>query len=227
MGKMLGKRKSKSEKRKPVGNKPISWPLESQRSSTLEGKYAAGATLCRISISWPLNSATAPASTPLYPCAPTDDDTPRSKSLPGLAENDRSNSTSMPSSCNNKSNPGAITEQDDLLSTRSKSRTMSEASTKRGMSLASILREGKPSICSLDQGGYCHSFDFESPCKLPSAKAWELAADVSLFDDDGNSRPFRTIYTGPEAIGEQQLIIFVRHFFCKVSDACMARNSKG
>jgi hypothetical protein len=55
-----------------------------------------------------------------------------------------------------------------------------------------------------------------SPARTPSQQALELAGDISIFDAEGNSRPFRSLYEGPRAIGEQQLVIFVRHFFCGV-----------
>ncbi|KAE9983657.1 hypothetical protein EG328_009614 [Venturia inaequalis] len=54
---------------------------------------------------------------------------------------------------------------------------------------------------------------------LPDAKALELAGDVPIFDSEGNSRPFKSIYSGDLAIGKQQMVLFVRHFFC---GACQA-----
>lgn len=52
---------------------------------------------------------------------------------------------------------------------------------------------------------------------LPDAKALELAGDIPIFDSEGNSRPFKSIYSGDLAIGKQQMVLFVRHFFCGVS----------
>jgi hypothetical protein len=70
--------------------------------------------------------------------------------------------------------------------------------------------------CSVDD---CSSigFSMDSPSKLPSEATLEEAGNVPIFDADGNSRPFKSLYSGNQAIGEQQLIIFVRHFFCGVS----------
>ena len=64
-----------------------------------------------------------------------------------------------------------------------------------------------------------------APCpgKPPSPQALDLAGDISIFDAEGNSRPFRSLYEGPRAIGDQQLIIFVRHFFSGVRSAMRAR----
>ena len=72
------------------------------------------------------------------------------------------------------------------------------------------------SKCSVDD---CSSFglDMKSPSKLSSEATLEEAGNVPIFDADGNSRPFKSLYAGNQAIGEQQLIIFVRHFFCGVS----------
>jgi hypothetical protein len=56
-----------------------------------------------------------------------------------------------------------------------------------------------------------------SPGKLPSQKTLDLAGEVQIFDDNGDSRTFKSLYDGPDAIGEQQLIIFIRHWFCTVS----------
>lgn len=52
---------------------------------------------------------------------------------------------------------------------------------------------------------------------LPDAQAVESAGEIPIFDSEGNSRPFKSIYSGELAIGEQQMVLFVRHFFCGVS----------
>ena len=49
---------------------------------------------------------------------------------------------------------------------------------------------------------------------LPDAASMESAAEIPIFDSEGNSRPFKSIYSGDLAIGEQQIVLFVRHFFC-------------
>jgi hypothetical protein len=52
---------------------------------------------------------------------------------------------------------------------------------------------------------------------LPDAKTMEQVSEIPIFDSEGNSRPFKSIYSGELAIGEQQMVLFVRHFFCGVS----------
>jgi hypothetical protein len=52
---------------------------------------------------------------------------------------------------------------------------------------------------------------------LPDAASMEAAGEIPIFDSEGNSRPFKSIYSGDLAIGEQQMVLFVRHFFCGVS----------
>lgn len=52
---------------------------------------------------------------------------------------------------------------------------------------------------------------------LPDANAIDSAGNIPIFDSEGNSRPFKSIYSGDSAIGEQQMVLFVRHFFCGVS----------
>lgn len=67
--------------------------------------------------------------------------------------------------------------------------------------------------------------EFELPEEVPESEdtptqeKWLAAGEIPIFDSDGRSRKFKTLYEGEQAIGEQQLIIFVRHFFC---GACQA-----
>jgi hypothetical protein len=53
--------------------------------------------------------------------------------------------------------------------------------------------------------------------KLPTQSELDIAGDIPIIDADGVSRPFKSLYSGETAIGEQQMVIFVRHFFCLVS----------
>ncbi|KAK8248587.1 AhpC/TSA antioxidant enzyme-domain-containing protein [Phyllosticta capitalensis] len=48
---------------------------------------------------------------------------------------------------------------------------------------------------------------------LPSQKDVDACADMLVLGADGESRPFRSLYSG-EGVATRQLIIFVRHFFC-------------
>jgi hypothetical protein len=84
------------------------------------------------------------------------------------------------------------------------------------LSRRSTISEGAGSVCS-DCNAGCIEESMMSPDKLPSQETLDLAGEVEIFDDNGDARPFKSLYTGSDAIGEQQLIIFVRHFFCNVS----------
>jgi len=55
---------------------------------------------------------------------------------------------------------------------------------------------------------------------LPTVEQLEKAANIPVYDADGVSRPFKSLYTGNEHIGQRQLIIFIRHFYCFVSPNC-------
>jgi hypothetical protein len=91
----------------------------------------------------------------------------------------------------------------------------SRSSHRSKMSFSSSFLFSRNSVCSTAS---CEAaLAVQSPGKAPSQEALDRAGDVSIFDAEGNSRPFRSLYEGPRAIGEQQLIIFVRHFFCGVS----------
>jgi hypothetical protein len=52
---------------------------------------------------------------------------------------------------------------------------------------------------------------------LPTEEILEEAGDIPIYDSEGNEKPFKSLYSGDSAIGEQQLVIFVRHFYCGVS----------
>jgi hypothetical protein len=86
-------------------------------------------------------------------------------------------------------------------------------------SFASTAKFSRNSQCSADS---CSSFglSMKSPSKLPSQATLDEAGNVPIFDADGNSRQFKSLYSGNLAIGEQQMIIFVRHFFCGVRTYC-------
>lgn len=62
--------------------------------------------------------------------------------------------------------------------------------------------------------------DFEGDVKvsnkLPSNADLEKVADLPVLDADGQSQPFKNVYSGREA-ARRVLVIFVRHFFCGVS----------
>jgi len=75
--------------------------------------------------------------------------------------------------------------------------------------------------CHFNIDDYFDQFrdDLDISDDYPERDRLEEAGDVLIYDSEGNSRPFKTIYSGDLAIGEQQMVIFVRHFFC---GACQA-----
>jgi len=66
-------------------------------------------------------------------------------------------------------------------------------------------------------GRFREDLDVSDDC--PDRGTLAAAGEVPLYDTYGNMRPFRTFFTGLDAIGDRQLIIFIRHFYC---GACQA-----
>ena len=58
--------------------------------------------------------------------------------------------------------------------------------------------------------------DFPSPEKLAEAAA------IPVLDADGNRWSFESLYLGANAIGERRLILFIRHWYCLVSQGIFA-----
>jgi hypothetical protein len=54
----------------------------------------------------------------------------------------------------------------------------------------------------------------EAHYELPDAETLNEAGELLITDEGGNKIPFKSLY---ENKANQQLIIFVRHFFCHVS----------
>lgn len=53
----------------------------------------------------------------------------------------------------------------------------------------------------------------------PDKKTLEEAGDISIYDSEGTPKPFKSFFQGDMAIGQRQLVLFVRHFYC---GACQA-----
>ncbi|KAF4304353.1 hypothetical protein GTA08_BOTSDO07493 [Botryosphaeria dothidea] len=53
----------------------------------------------------------------------------------------------------------------------------------------------------------------------PSKKTLEEAGEIDIYDAEGNAKPFKSFFNGDMAIGQRQLVLFVRHFYC---GACQA-----
>lgn len=77
--------------------------------------------------------------------------------------------------------------------------------------------------CNFDQDDWFGRFreDLEVSDECPDRGTLAAAGEVPLYDSHGNMRPFKTFFTGLDAIGDRQLIVFIRHFYCGVSSAGM------
>jgi hypothetical protein len=117
----------------------------------------------------------------------------------------------------NTTDPTPSNSIPSLYSGSTETSTSEDGSThRRSKSRFSFTSKGiRNSQCS-DQSCSSIGLDISSPSKLPPQEILETAANIAIFDGDGNSRPFKSLYSGSQAIGEQQMIIFVRHFFCGV-----------
>jgi hypothetical protein len=73
--------------------------------------------------------------------------------------------------------------------------------------------------CSVDYEDYFEQIQNEIDIsdRRPDEDMLAQAGKIPIFDSDGKGRPFSSIYSGDTAIGEQQMVIFVRHFYCGVS----------
>jgi hypothetical protein len=81
-------------------------------------------------------------------------------------------------------------------------------------------RRGTISSEDGSQTVYCSHGTDDDPCmesdEIPDEDMLQAAAELPILDEKGNVRSFKSLYSGSLAIGRQNLIIFVRHFFCGV-----------
>lgn len=78
-----------------------------------------------------------------------------------------------------------------------------------------------PSIdhsCIFDADDWFGRFrdDIDVSDECPDRGTLAAAGEVPVYDSYGNMRQFRTFFTGLDAIGDRQMIIFIRHFYCGV-----------
>ena len=66
--------------------------------------------------------------------------------------------------------------------------------------------------------------DIKVSAALPSKSTLEKIADLSVFDVDGKSLAFKSLYWPDGNASEKVLIIFIRHFFCGV---CIGASIRG
>ena len=53
----------------------------------------------------------------------------------------------------------------------------------------------------------------EAHYKLPDAKTLQQVGELKIKDENGNEIPFKSLYENQPG---QQLIVFIRHFYCGV-----------
>ena len=63
----------------------------------------------------------------------------------------------------------------------------------------------------------------EEHYELPSQETLHEAGELMIKDEYGKEVPFKSLYEGK---GGQRLIIFIRHFFCGVSNSLANHNTK-
>lgn len=139
-----------------------------------------------------------------------------SRSLPSAAPLPRPTTSSTKDSRHSPSS--SLSSQPSYAS----SNTMYTA--RRGSTVAGTASSCDDGSCQMGDPESDHMFEqlqdqTQLSDNLPDAKAMELAGDIPIFDSEGNSRSFKSIYSGELAIGEQQMVLFVRHFYC---GACQA-----
>ncbi|KAJ9638926.1 hypothetical protein H2199_006787 [Coniosporium tulheliwenetii] len=69
-----------------------------------------------------------------------------------------------------------------------------------------------PSSCGCDPPADAYG-TVKNPSEGPSQADIDACAELPVLDVNGKSHPFKTLYTGSDK-ASQQLLIFVRHFFC-------------
>jgi hypothetical protein len=57
--------------------------------------------------------------------------------------------------------------------------------------------------------------DVNTNNEIPSQEVLRKVESMLVLDKDGKTRPFKTLYSGPN-VARRVLIIFIRHFFCGV-----------
>lgn len=58
--------------------------------------------------------------------------------------------------------------------------------------------------------------DIKVSTSLPSKSTLDKVADLVVFDVDGKTTPFKSLYWSDTKESEKVMIIFIRHFLCGV-----------
>lgn len=72
--------------------------------------------------------------------------------------------------------------------------------------------------CQYDADDWFAQFrgDLDISDAPPTPAALASAGEIPVYDSVGNSRLFKSLFSVGEVVGDRQLIIFIRHFFCGV-----------
>ncbi|KAL1642917.1 hypothetical protein SLS58_005159 [Diplodia intermedia] len=75
--------------------------------------------------------------------------------------------------------------------------------------------------CSFDGADYFSKLreDVNVSDDCPSKQTLHDAGEIVIYDSNGVGKPFKNFFQGDMAIGQRQLVLFVRHFYC---GACQA-----
>lgn len=85
--------------------------------------------------------------------------------------------------------------------------------------------------CQFDNNDWFANFrtDIDISDEAPQDEALLRAAEIPVFDSTGLSRPFGSLCSSstasPHEVSDRQLVIFIRHFFCGVSDSGGEQNA--
>lgn len=166
-------------------------------------------SVSRPQISWPIESNREPPLPPIPPIPPHFESNAGNSNY--YSYQPRCSDSTAPTLCSASTAPTSFSRRTPSISIDAASHIVTTGSCYDG-----------DSSDSFDLDAYYSQFfdladDIELSDDCPSRRILAEAGKVPIYDADGSSRPFSTLYEGELAIGEQQLIIFVRHFFCGVS----------
>lgn len=72
--------------------------------------------------------------------------------------------------------------------------------------------------CQFDDSDWFAQFDgqLDISDEPPSRDALDTAGDIPIYDSAGGQRPFKSLFARGDVVGDRQLIVFIRHFYCGV-----------
>jgi hypothetical protein len=79
-----------------------------------------------------------------------------------------------------------------------------------------MAQDSKPVDADSDPATREFHGDIKVSTSLPSKSTLEKSADLPVFDVDGKTVPFKSLYWSDGNESQKVMIIFIRHFFCGV-----------